>query len=398
MFGNNGLPLPPPSFAHEHRPLRLTSETSRPQPTGPCHFVLLHPSVQNQRCSCQSFHHNRTAPGNICDCGHQACYHLPEQSPYERPRAQESVPSATEMALLDRIKRLEETMQKEREMRDAAMQRERQVWDRELRLMREALAPFYRSEQDMRRKLVELEDRIEGNYDEQVRLKERVVAIDDANMAVEKRLEDLETTRGKRRRISRQNMPDEALPNGQSANDMQRLPSNIDERSIHSSSSRPLSPNTNIPTVPEGDEPRSSGILNLMEMPRSTPHAAPKPRPPPYEARSSGFLALDLAERFGKIKQAAASKQDMPMPTNHQGAIEYQHPPPYARSNPDATFGRRSPIIPRPVQNGMITNGIHANGNRLSPPDLSPRKRKHFADHMALDVLAEVSVASPLIN
>ena len=269
MFANgNSLPLP----SNFDRPLRLTGEAARPQPTGQCHFVLLHPSVHNQRCSCQMFRHNRSAPGDICDCGHQACYHLPDSS---SQRPYEPMSLNLEHVLLERIKRLEQTIQNEREVRDNMMQRERQAWERELRIFREALAPFYKSEQGMRRKLIELEDRVEGNYDEQVRLKERVVAIDDTNMTIEKRVEELEGSRGKRRRISRQHYREDSMPNGYPVDDVRRMSSNPDERSVQSSSSRALSPSSNIHTVPEADGPRSSGILNLMDMPRSTPHAAP---------------------------------------------------------------------------------------------------------------------------
>jgi hypothetical protein len=34
----------------------------------------------------------------------------------------------------------------------------------------------------------------------------------------------------------------------------------------------------------------------------------------------------------------------------------------------------------------------------ILPENLSPRKRKHHLDHIALDVLADVTVASPLIH
>ena len=299
----------------------------------------------------------------------------------------------TEHALLEKIKRLEETIKIEREVRENAIQRERQIWEREVRVLREALTPFYRSEQDMRRKLVELEDRVEGNYDEQVRLRERVLAVDDASITVERRVEDLEMSRGKRRRISRQQGTDDAFPSGRSMDSMRRVSTNIEERSVHSSSSRALSPNGNLAISSEGDEPRSSGILNLMDMPRSTPHAAPKARGPAHEPRSSGFLALDLAERLSQRKQPSEPPQHTVLPPIHPPFAGLSGPLPYAKSNPDASFERRSPIIPQPVQNGLITNGI-----RSTPPDLSPRKRKHFAEHMALDVLADVSVASPLVR
>ena len=327
----------------------------------------------------------------MCDCGHQARYHLPDSTSYDQQRPYESIFVPSEHALLERVKRLEEIVQNEREVRENTLQHERQVWEREVRILREALAPFYKSEQDMRRKLIEIEDRVEGNYDEQVRLRERLVAVDDANMTVEKRVEDLEISRGKKRRISQQHRQEDSILNGQPIDDIRRASSNLDDRSVYSASSRAWSPNGNVPTMSEGQEPRSSGILNLMDMPRSTPHAAPRRKSPPaHEPRSSGFLALDLAERFSTSKQASEFVRDQTLRPMHPVVTGHQNPPPYARSNPDASFERRSPIRPRPVQNGLIANGV-----RMSSPDLSPRKRKHFA---ALDVLADVSVASPLFH
>lgn len=381
MFGSNALPRPSNFATQEHRqhPLRLPSE-ARLAPAGPCHYVLLHPSVQNQRCSCQSFCHNRAAPGNICDCGHQSCYHVAQHT--SEGQSHETVSAVTEEALLDRIRRLEETIHYESEIRDNAFQKERNSWEREVRILREALAPFYTSEQDMRRKLVEIEDRIDCNYDEHVRLRDRLVALDDANMALEKRLEDVEVSRAKRRRISRPRMHDDALM--QVNSDDRRI---SDERSVYSSSSQALSPgSTFAPMQSEREEPRSSGILDLVS--RSRLQATPLVRNAGErveEARSSGFLALDLAERLGKTE---VTEQPVPAsgvpPPPYAWLRDRQNPPDYAQSNPDASM-RRSPNSAPPQQ---------------SPPDHSPRKRKHPAAHLAsgLDVLADVSMASPMIH
>ena len=387
MFSTNGLPVPS-NFGHEHHPLRLTSKASPPQPSGACQSVLLRPSVHNQRCLGQNFLHDRGGPGNLCDCGHQTYFHSPSSLNYDYQRHREPVSVPAEHALSERIKRLEETLQHERELRENCMNQERQAWGREVRILREALAPFYKSEQDMRRKLVEIEDRIEGNYDEQLRMKERLVAVDVVSMGVERRLHDLETSRGKRRRISQQHLPEDIHPNGQLTQDARGTSSNVDDRSTYSASSRALSPNGTTSALPDSQEARSSGILNLMNMPRCTPHAAPRRKSPSaHEPRSSGFLALDLAER--SRNRTSGPGRD-PSPSIDTVAPEYQYPPPYARSNPNPSFERRSPGILRPIPSGLIANGM-----RISPPDLSPRKRKQFA---ALDVLADVSVASPLFH
>jgi len=306
--------------------------------------------------------------------------------------------------LLERVKHLEETIQNEREIRENAIQRERQLWEREVRILREALAPFYKSEQDVRRKLIELEDRIEGNYDEHVRLKERVVAVDDANMALERRVEDVEGSRSKRRRVGRPALHEDWASNGHVSPQARRVSPNTDERSVQSTSSRALSPNgvsTVLSVSSEHEEPRSSGILNLVEMARATPFALPQRLSPAQEEpRSSGFLALDLAERLNARKAGAPNEQETVAPTTAADQVRVQEAhasPAYARSNPDApSSGHRSPRFQTAtaILNRSLVDRI------LPPPtSLSPvRKRKYALEHMALDVLADVSVASPLIH
>ncbi|EXJ83865.1 hypothetical protein A1O1_07493 [Capronia coronata CBS 617.96] len=386
MFGSNSLSLPA-TFAHEHRPLRLTSENARPQPTGECRYLLLHPSAPNQQCSCQSFHHNRGAPGNICECGHQACYHVHDTINDKKPAL-----NAILEKLSDKIKRLEETIQSERGNRETALQRERQMWEREVRILREALAPFYQGEKEMLRRLHEIENRVGSNYDEQVRLRDRVVAVDDAAWSMEKRLEELEGVRSKRRRLGANHVPEGPTQNGHSSPDtMRRVSSSVDEKSIHTPSSRALSPNGHAPAPPEAEEARSSGILNLVELPRPTSLSTSQHLSPAQEEpRSSGFLNLDLAERLGQ-----KAKSDQAQVALHStGALPPQDqpsPPGYANSDPGVTKFSRTPSKAdsgkEPAVNVVVL-----------PVTGSPRKRKHHFDHLALDVLADVTVASPLIH
>ncbi|EXJ62650.1 hypothetical protein A1O7_03088 [Cladophialophora yegresii CBS 114405] len=399
MFGSNALPLPPP-FAHEHRPLRLPSEGARPLPAGECRYLLLHPAAQNQRCSCQSFHLNRAAPGTICECGHQACYHVHNETHEKQP------PSDTVNALVDKInilvekvRRMEEAIQNERSDRENALQRERSMWEREVRILREALAPFYQSEKEMRRRIVDIEDKVEGNYDEQLRLRERVVAVDDATMSMEKRMDELEDSRSKRRRVVRNHVHEQNFqPDYMSSADdnFRRISSSNDGASVRTPSSRALSPNGVAPPpaiVPEG--PRSSGILNLVaEVPRPATFVNLPQRlsPPQEEVRSSGFLTLDLGERLKEraseqatqvaIHQAAriTPPQDRPSPTvSVHSSVDGA---PKASRSPPEPANARLPII----------------DIMILPQNKSPRKRKHHLDHIALDVLADVTVASPLIH
>ena len=294
----NRLP-PPPPFVPDHQPLRLTSDAQRPLPAGECRFILGHP--QNGRCTCQSFHHNRSIPGSTCDCGHQACYHASVQ--------EESTQSTSVAAFQSRIRQLETELRVERQTRE-----------REVRVLREALHPFYQHFEVTRQRVTELEDRVESNYDEQVRLRDRAIALDDFGMSLEKRVDDIEGTSSKRRRISR------AVVNGDEST--RRL---SDEVSVSHNShvsgpvtfvaSRSISPAGqhitghgtleygNMAAPPERDGPRSSGILNLVQLSRTPIYNEAPPfndvsslriSPPREieEARSSGFLALDLAERL----------------------------------------------------------------------------------------------------
>lgn len=78
-------------------------------PEGQCRYIMLHPEVKGLRCACVSFSLNRETPGSSCDCGHQACYHLPVRE--DRNAKQEQVE-----ALKERVVELEEKLQAERNM------------------------------------------------------------------------------------------------------------------------------------------------------------------------------------------------------------------------------------------------------------------------------------------
>jgi len=400
MFGSNAPSLPPP-FAREHRPLPLTSDAAHPGPSGGCRYLLLLPSAQDKQCSCQFFHRNRNAPGNTCECGHQACYHVHENN---ENRRQNNTLNAVLEKLVEKVKRLEDTIQSERGNRETALQRERQMWEREVRILREALAPFYPSEKEMRRKIVEVEDRLEGALNDQLRLKEHVVALDATAVSSERRLEELEGGRAKRRRGARNNqVPKEPSQNDDFSphNTARRVSSSIDEQSVHtpSSSSRALSPNAMGPpplASSEPEEPRSSGILNLMKIPRSTPfHGMPRLSPPQDEARSSGFLNIDPAERpyptgvSDQAQQVALHQAARITPPQDRGS-----PPSYANSNPELVHNGSTP--PNVVSGNL--KGPSFDG-MVFPLNTSPRKRKYHLDrHTPLDVLADVTVASPLIH
>ena len=416
-----------PPLTHEHRPLRLTSDDQRRFPTGQCRYIVLHPSVQNQQCTCQGFHHNRNAPGTSCECGHQACYHVHNQNPgQDGLLGGDAFQLAKINNLLDRVRRLEDALQDERQVRDTSIVEERRIRDREIRVLREALAPFYKSEEDMRRKLIELEDRLDSNIDEQTRLRERIVSIDDAGMTLEKRVDELDGFR-KRRRLSRLPGDDGALSPPGSKHGSN--PSSSDDKLFPRPPPRyRLSPVRASPLPsPRAQSPRSSGILNLARNGRS-PHPTGVQRisPPQEEVRSSGFLALDLAERFNQRMSASpdrstrhdvgpsiASHLQVVHPAPPRGGIgnirelilslptQPQQIPPSTRENYHYPGSRPIPGLPAyPNPKNAYTTidiqEISAPSSIESNPD-SPKKRKRDGEQlMALDVLANVSVASPL--
>ncbi|KIW20506.1 hypothetical protein PV08_01081 [Exophiala spinifera] len=247
--------------------------------------------------------------------------------------------------------------------------------------------------------MAELEDRVEGNYDEQVRLHGRVVAVDDATMSIEKRVDELEGLRSKRRRVGRISGPEEQhLPSGHASPDAiatRRVSSSIDGRSVRTPSSRALSPSAAISGSAEAEEPRSSGILNLVEIPRIAPsNINGRLSPPPHdEPRSSGFLNLDLAER---LHQKTASDATQTVVQHHAAARitppqDRPSPPVYAQSKPEVV----RPVFLPPENAEKKISLIDV---MVLPVNTSPRKRKHHLDHRALDVLADVSMASPLIH
>ncbi|KAJ9611548.1 hypothetical protein H2200_004732 [Cladophialophora chaetospira] len=251
----------------------------------------------------------------------------------------------------------------------------------------------------MRRRLLEIEDKVEGNYDEQVRLRERVVAVDDATMSMEKRVEELEGSRSKRRRVGRNSINESVMQNDyvSSADDsFRRISSSNDGGSVRTPSSRALSPNGVAPPPPaETEGPRSSGILNLVaEVPRPAGFINVPPRlsPPQDEVRSSGFLMLDLGERvkdrgFEQLPHVAVHQSARITPPQDRAS-----PAGSTQSNPDGPpVASRTP--PNPVTTKMPIMDV-----MILPENLSPRKRKHHLDHIALDVLADVTVASPLIH
>ena len=278
---NSGT-LPPPNFNNGPRPLRLTPEISRSTPQGECHFQ--HPGIGAFRCQCQMYQHDRNLAGNVCDCGHSACYHAPTTN---------SHPSTDKVvaALVEKVKKLEETVMKERHVRERLISTERQAWEHEARMLREALIPFRRSEHDMRKNLIEIERRIETNTTETSRIRHKLSAVDNSSRSIERRLYDCERSACRKRKasIGRDGRTDRVMS----------------PASTHTSSSSDMATNSRqrnsqSPSSPGQDIlPESTGVLHLKPEENGL-YSTTMIRLPleDNEPRSSGFLSIDLAERL----------------------------------------------------------------------------------------------------
>lgn len=382
MFSSSALP-PPTSYGHEHRPLRLTSEPSRPQPQGGCHFQ--NSSSSGSQCLCQTYQHNRSLQGNTCDCGHSACYH--SQVGVERRLSPDRIVGA----LVEKVRKLEDVVIKEREARNNILTRERQAWEREIRVLREALAPFYHSESDMRRRLAQLEDRLDSDHDEQARLKERLVAMDDASVTLEKRIEDCEESRSNRKRKASlgQDVAGVMSPRSNYTYSSSSASSDVTSVSAQRSPQPPSPVNLPLPAYPAIDSPRSSGVLNLKTgfAPGQTYQRAPVKRDFQIseEPRSSGFLSIDLAERLRSHKAPVeSSTQGSSVRTMNRNV--YQHKT-HTMSN-----GLPSPPHSK-VTSGALTLSDLLTSPRGDVELRSPKRYKPQKDGMmALEILANATV------
>lgn len=381
MFPSSALP-PPTTYGHEHRPLRLTSEPSRPQPQGGCHFQS---SSSSSQCLCQTYQHNRSLQGNTCDCGHSACYHA--QTSGERRLSPDRIVSA----LVDKVRKLENVVVKEREARNNTLTRERQAWEREIRVLREALAPFYHSESDMRRRLAQLEDRLDSDHDEQARLKERVVAIDDASITLEKRIEDCEESRGSRKRKASlgQDTTGVMSPSSNYTYSSSSASSDVTSVSAQRSPQPPSPVNLPLPVYAVVDSPRSSGVLNLktgfalgqVYQRESLKHDFQIVEEP----RSSGFLSINLAERLRSYQvPLEASTNKSPVTIIDRSIDQYKT---HITSNG----------LPSPPHNKVTSGALTLSDLLTSPPgDADIRSPKRYKPQtngmMALEILANATV------
>lgn len=385
MFASNALP-PPTTFAQEHPSLRRASETARPQPQGECHYESLNRT--SSKCLCRTYQHNRSLPGNACDCGHSACYHSPNSS----NRALS--PDRIVAALVEKVKKLEDVVIQERQARNNVASKERQAWEKEVRVLREALAPFYRSESEMKARLAQLENKIEYSFDEQARIKERVTSMDHTRTHLERQLDRHGTTRDRKRKVSVGYEAAGVL--SPESNYIYSSSSAASDTMSNSTQRSPQPPSpVNLPPPMNGiaASPRSSGLLNLKPLVRPSRHQPSIQTgilPVDDEPRSSGFLSIDLADRLRRHRLKSQSPEK----------ITFMHEPPkttHLKGVTRTAHGLPSPPLSKastgaiPVSQ-LLTTVVNGNSDRPA----MKRHKQHGSGMLALEILANATVDHPI--
>ena len=164
-------------------------------PKGNCRYILLHPEVKGLRCACVGFALNRALPGSTCDCGHQACYHVPEKETSVNRREFEALEEKISLLedkfdresrggttdIVDRLGRLEETVDTAKAETDA-----------DFKNAYRGMGGLWRSVELLQKRMPYYDDQIDSLVDEAQRMASRLVEIDDASMQLEDRVEALE--------------------------------------------------------------------------------------------------------------------------------------------------------------------------------------------------------------
>jgi hypothetical protein len=168
-------------------------------PKGNCRYILHHPENNGIRCACVGFTLNRSIPGSLCDCGHQACFHLPENKETDAVDKMELEALKTRVrsleheldrerrggggGLVDRLSRLEELVDKNRE--EGAI---------ETKALYRGMGGIWHHIGVMNKRMPFYDDTIEGLVDDVQRMRNQLIEVDHASIRVEERVEVLETT------------------------------------------------------------------------------------------------------------------------------------------------------------------------------------------------------------
>ncbi|KAG0646695.1 hypothetical protein D0Z07_6213 [Hyphodiscus hymeniophilus] len=163
-------------------------------PQGDCRYILLHPDFKGLRCACVGFALNRAIPGSTCDCGHQACYHVPEKEAGSVQRHELET-------LKEKINLLETELDRERHggrvverlgQLEELIDNRKTDNDTEIKNLYRGIGGLWQNVGALNKRTPYYDDHIEGLVDDVQRIRNRLIEIDDASMRVEDRVEALE--------------------------------------------------------------------------------------------------------------------------------------------------------------------------------------------------------------
>lgn len=179
-------------------PRREKARNDSHLPKGDCRYILLHPEVSGQRCACVGFALNQAMPGSTCDCGHQACYHTPDQENMSIERSELE-------ALRNKINSLEDQLNRERHggrgglvdrlgHLEELVDRSKAENDVEVRGVHHRIKGIWENIVIVNRRMTAFDDQIESVADSVDQFRSRIIEVDDATMRIEDRVDVLERT------------------------------------------------------------------------------------------------------------------------------------------------------------------------------------------------------------
>lgn len=318
---------------------------------------------------CQNFQHDRSAPGNLCDCGHSACYHS------QTPDAGKASAERSLSALKDQVEGLEDIIRKEISMRDDWLVSHRDRYEQEVQLLKEALSTAHRNGIETKKALLTVENKLERCRKEHVELTARVEATDNVGTTLEKRMVSIEAATTRKRKAS--HSPDRAdvfSPKSVDTSSHSDTPPASDTRSPQGSPPVHTSVNVEVSRgEPQSNSPRSGGVIarssvdSQLETRRAEDHAEP---------RSSGFLSISLTERLRHQRSAR------PHATARTPSL-----------TAECSNSPRLKTAPR-----LTTGTLSLPAFSCSDSGLSMKQSKRHRNLMALDILANATVARPLMH
>ncbi|KAG9247824.1 hypothetical protein BJ878DRAFT_414046 [Calycina marina] len=163
-------------------------------PQGECRYILLHPALEGLRCACVGFTLNQSIPGSTCDCGHNACYHVPNKDNGSMEREEME-------ALKQKIDRLEQRLEQRNVgnelverlgQLEESVDKNKEEFDQEVKNVYRNISGLWHSITQTQKKMAYYDDHIEGLEDEAQRIQNTLIEVDDASMKLEDRVDAFE--------------------------------------------------------------------------------------------------------------------------------------------------------------------------------------------------------------